>query len=59
MNKENKADALYNLRQIERLIQKNIFLVEDEKQLDQIERDLYQVKKQIVNIVFDIEEIKI
>ncbi len=59
MNKENKADALYNLRQIEQLLQKTIFLVEDEKQLDQIERDLYQVKKQLVNIIFDIEEVKI
>lgn len=59
MNKENKADALYNLRQIARLLQRTIFLVEDEKQLDQIERDLYQVKKQLVNIIFDIEEVKI
>lgn len=59
MNKENKEEALYNLRQIERLIQKTVFLVEDEKQLNQIERDLYQVKKQIVNIIFDIEEVKI
>lgn len=59
MNKENKADALYNLRQTEQLLQKTIFLVEDEKQLDQIERDLYQVKKQLVNIIFDIEEVKI
>ena len=59
MNKENKADALYNLRQIEQLLQKTIFLVEDEKQLDQIERNLYQVKKQLVNIIFDIEEVKI
>ena len=56
---KDKDDIIYNLRQIERLIQKNIFLVEDEKQLDQIERDLYQVKKQIVNTIFDIEEIKI
>lgn len=56
---KDKDDIIYNLRQIERLIQKNIFLVEDEKQLDQIERDLYQVKKQLVNIIFDIEEIKI
>lgn len=56
---KDKDDIIYNLRQIERLIQKNILLVEDEKQLDQIERDLYQVKKQIVNIIFDIEEIKI
>ena len=56
---KDKDDIIYNLRQIERLIQKNIFLVEDEKQLDQIERDLYRLKKQIVNIIFDIEEIKI
>ena len=41
---KDKDDIIYNLRQIERLIQKNIFLVEDEKQLDQIERDLYRLK---------------
>ena len=55
---KNKEDIIYNLRQVERLLQKNIFLVEEQKQLDEIESTLYRLKKQIVNLIFDIEETK-
>lgn len=55
---ENKEDIIYNLRQVERLLQKNIFLVEEQKQLDEIESTLYRLKKQVVNLIFDIDETK-
>ena len=55
---KNKDEIIYNLRQVERLLQKNIFLVEEQKQLDEIESTLYRLKKQIVNLIFDIEETK-
>ena len=55
---KNKEEIIYNLRQVERLLQKNIFLVEEQKQLDEIESTLYRLKKQIVNLIFDIEETK-
>ena len=55
---KNKEDIIYNLKQVERLLQKNIFLVEEQKQLDEIESTLYRLKKQIVNLIFDIDETK-
>ena len=55
---KNKEEIIYNLRQVERLLQKNIFLVEEQKQLDEIESTLYRLKKQIVNLIFDIDETK-
>lgn len=55
---ENKEDIIYNLRQVERLLQKNIFLVEEQKQLDEIESTLYRLKKQVVYLIFDIDETK-
>ena len=54
---KDKEDILYNLLQAERLLQKTIFLVEDQRALDQIEYDLQKIKQRLSNLVFDIEEI--
>ena len=55
----NKEEAIYNLRQAENLIQKSIFLVEDEPKLEEVERELERIKRRLVNLIFDIEEVKI
>lgn len=52
----NKDDILYNLRQIERLLSKTLFLVEEDKRLNDTEYNLHQIKRKIVDEIFDIEE---
>lgn len=55
--KNTKEELNYLLRQVERNLSKALFLAEEETKMYEVERRIELLKKSIVNLMFDIEEI--
>ncbi len=55
---KNKEDILYNLRKIDKQLTNTIFLASEEAKLENEERELERIKRRLLNLMYDIEEVK-